>query len=94
MWPLSWLNSLLHVASREHKQTVGEGVRAVVLPTGCPHSMGLLACQGMVTNEPRHEKTNILVFDQVQHKLGCTVTEDGYRLEILDLESRGIVLSR
>ena len=29
---------------------------------------------------------------QVQHKLGCTVTGDGERLEILDLESRGIVL--
>ena len=27
--------------------------------------------------EPRHEKTNVLVFDQVRHKPGCTVTEDG-----------------
>ena len=27
--------------------------------------------------EPRHEKTNILVSDQVQHKTGCTATEDG-----------------
>ena len=26
-------------------------------------------------------------------KPGCTVTEDGQRLEILDLQSRGIVLS-
>ena len=43
--------------------------------------------------EPRHEKTNILVSDVVRHKPGCTATEDGYRLEILDLESRGIVLS-
>ena len=41
-----------------------------------------------------HEKTNNLGSDQVQHKPGCTVTEDGQRLEILDLESRGIVLSR
>ena len=49
----------------------------------------------MVTkiNEPRHEKTNVLVFDQVRHKPGCTVTEDGWRFEILDLGSRGIVLS-
>ena len=39
------------------------------------------------------EKTNNLGFDQVRHKPGCTVTEDGKRLEILDLESRGIVLS-
>ena len=42
---------------------------------------------------PRHEKTNVLVFDQVPHKPGCTATEDGQKLEILDLESRGIVLS-
>ena len=44
-------------------------------------------------NEPRHEKTNILVSDLVRHKTGCTGTEDGSRLKILDLESRGIVLS-
>ena len=43
--------------------------------------------------EPRREKTNILVSNQVQHKPGCTATEDGWRLEISDLESRGIVLS-
>ena len=30
---------------------------------------------------------------RVQHKPGCTATENGYRLEILDLGSRGIVLS-
>ena len=29
------------------------------------------------TNEPRHEKTNVLVFDEVRHKRGCAVTEDG-----------------
>ena len=27
--------------------------------------------------ELRHEKTNILVSDLVQHKPGCTATEDG-----------------
>ena len=43
--------------------------------------------------EPRHEKTNTLVSDQVRHKLGCTGLEDGYRLEISDLEIRGILLS-
>ena len=50
----------------------------------------------MVTSiyEPARGKTNV-VSDQVRHKLGCTVAEDGKRLEILilDLESRGIVLS-
>ena len=43
--------------------------------------------------EPRHEKTNVLVSDQVQYKPGCTATEDGWKLEISDLGSRGIVLS-
>ena len=28
-------------------------------------------------NEPRHEKTNVLVSDLVRHKPGCTATEDG-----------------
>ena len=44
-------------------------------------------------SELRHENTNIQVSDLVQHKPGCTATEDGLRLEILDLENRGIVLS-
>ena len=35
-------------------------------------------CQFSIKSyEPCHEKTNILVFDQVRHKPGCTVTEDG-----------------
>ena len=33
------------------------------------------------------------VFDLVPHKLGCTAIEDGLRLEISDIGSRGIVLS-
>ena len=33
------------------------------------------------------------VSDQVVHKPCCTATEDGWRLEISDLGSRGIVLS-
>ena len=37
------------------------------------------------------EKTNNLDSEQVRHKLCCTVTENGSMLEILDLESRGIV---
>ena len=34
-----------------------------------------------------HEKNNVLVSDLVRHKPCCTATEDGLRLEILDLES-------
>ena len=43
--------------------------------------------------EPPHEKTNNVVSKQVRHKPAYTGTEDGYRLEILDLESRVILLS-
>ena len=32
------------------------------------------------------------VSTRVRHKPGCTATEDVQRLEILDLENRGIVL--
>ena len=41
--------------------------------------------------EASHEKTCIQVFQQ--GLLSCTATEDGYRLEISDLGSRGIALS-
>ena len=34
-----------------------------------------------------------MVSDQVRQKPGCSATEDGLRLEISDLERRGIVLS-
>ena len=43
--------------------------------------------------ELHHEKTTILVSDMVQHKPGCTATEDGLGLEISGLESRVIILS-
>ena len=33
------------------------------------------ACKSIY--EPRREKTNVLVSDLVQYKLGCTATEDG-----------------
>ena len=45
-----------------------------------------------VRNEPRREKTNVLVSDLVRHRLGCTTAQDGWRLEILHIRSRGIVL--
>ena len=47
----------------------------------------------VIIYEPRCEKTGLGVSDQVRHKPGCTATEYGERLEILDLESRGIALS-
>ena len=46
----------------------------------------------MTTNEPPRGKTNV-VSEQVRHKAACASTEAGYRLEILDLRRRGIVLS-
>ena len=41
---------------------------------------------------PVREK-HIVVSDNLRHKPLCTVTKDGKRREIWDLESRGIVLS-
>ena len=38
-------------------------------------------------------KLDFRVSDQVQHNPGCTAAEDGYKLEISDLGSRGIILS-
>ena len=49
--------------------------------------------QCAVISQPCHEKNCHRVSDQVRHKLGCTTTDDDYRLEISDLGSRGIVLS-
>ena len=43
--------------------------------------------------EPPHGKTNNVVSKQVQHKLGCTLTEVGKRLENLDLEQRRLIPS-
>ena len=43
--------------------------------------------------EPVREKTNNLGSDQFRHKPGYSVAEVGLRLEILDLECRGTVLS-
>ena len=40
-------------------------------------------------NEPRCEKTCLRGF---RHKPGCTAIEDGQRLEISDLDRRGIAL--
>ena len=40
--------------------------------------------------EPVGEKTNNLGSHQVLYKPGCTVTEDGLRVEILDIESRAL----
>ena len=43
--------------------------------------------------EPCHEKTCFWGFQSDQHKFGCKATEDGLRLEISDLGTKGIVLS-
>ena len=44
----------------------------------CCNDMSKVYMKGVnVSYEPYHEKTNIMVFDVVRHKPGCTVTEDG-----------------
>ena len=42
--------------------------------------------------ELRCEKSGLRGCDLVPHKQSCTAIEDGLRLEILDLGSRGIVI--
>ena len=44
----------------------------------------------MLLYEPRCEKTCLRVSDQVRHKPVCTATEDGQRLEISDVGSKGL----
>ena len=48
---------------------------------------------GMVDMTHVARKPLFGISDQVQHKLDCTAAEDGFRLKLLDLESRGFVLS-
>ena len=43
--------------------------------------------------EPPHEETKNVVSEQVRHKPSCASTEDRLRLEIVEAESKGIVLS-
>ena len=50
-----------------------------------------MKCDGYVSRIMR--KPVFRISYQVQHKRGCTATEDGKRFEMTDLESRGIVLS-
>ena len=38
-------------------------------------------------------KETMWFFRKVRHETSCTSIEDGWRLEILDLERRGIVLT-
>ena len=59
-------------------------------PSTCVRHQGVYLEK--VIYEPRREKTINVVSEQVRHKPSCTNTEDGYRLEILDIDSRGIVL--
>ena len=44
-------------------------------------------------NEPSRGKTNNVVSGQVRHKPTCTSTEKSQKLEISDLNRRGILLS-
>ena len=74
---ISWKHNVLFSIYRVH--------------TSCTREL-LKIATSVQTNEPRHEKTSIKVSDLVRHKPGCTAKEDGKRLEISDLESRGSIL--
>ena len=52
---------------------------------------------GFLQYEPLHDKTCHRVFDQVRLKQGCSASEASeasYRLEIFDIETRGIIMSK
>ena len=100
----STVNSYGHVGtvSYPYHTFSGQAKPKRLTITQCPTEVsarGRMTVKYFMTNlderifEPRREKTNVLVSDQVRHKPGCTATEDGYMLEISDLGSRGIVLS-
>ena len=50
------------------------------------HVFTKIIFRSTLVNEPHYEKSNNVVSKQARHKLNCTSTEDGQRLEILDLE--------
>ena len=54
----------------------------------------LLEGVSSVAFEPRHEKTCLRVSDQVRHRSACSSTEASLSLQILDIETRGIILYR
>ena len=62
--------------------TTGAGSSAVTyspIPTGngSDVTLPMEPEEAVSINEPRREKTNVLVSDLVRHKPGCTATEDG-----------------
>ena len=83
------LNTLPSYTSIEKKN----GFMYFVGLRGGEHTVAYSGVCVWVLNEPVREKTNNLGSDQVRHKPDCTVTEDGYRLENLDLESISAPLS-
>ena len=90
----------MNCSVREFRQQCDQGL---FIEAGMFHDNGygtklqtVVASMEKVNNyEPVREihVTDNLGSVQVRHKPGCTVTEDDQRLEILDLESKEIVLS-
>ena len=74
---------------------MGESIRQIWVDRQTVESVVFISAKNrnLIQKEPCCEKTNNVVSEQVRHKPSCTSREDGRRLEILDLESRGIVLS-
>ena len=79
----------LHCLMKMEWQKYKDVERSVCIMTEI--TIQMLSLQGHMSLVVR--KPVFGVSDQVRHKPGCTTTEDGQRLEILDLGSRGIVLS-
>ena len=63
-----------HAYFEEKIQMLLAAIKGKIIRTRLTRSCTVTSMQ---TNELRREKTNVLVSDLVQHKPGCTATEDG-----------------
>ena len=61
----------------KRKQSDHAGIDAISTSKLYSSMIAFVLTTARRTNEPRHEKTNVLVSDMVRHKPGCTVKEDG-----------------
>ena len=71
-------------------QMVGSLTDLQMMSAPCNVPFAMLPCYNL---SPVMRKPVFGVSDQAPHKPGCATTQDGYRLEISYIESRGIVLS-
>ena len=68
----------------------------MIVPGYCLYITFYRLCQYIDTSSSLFKSTlrlSLVLRKPVRHKPGCTATEDGYRIEISDLDRSGIALS-